>query len=46
VLAGHIEEDRQTGAGGHKDRVIALVAHQLVQRDALSGGGGIRGQDV
>ena len=36
VLAGNAEETRQSRAGGDKDRVVALVAHQLVEGDALA----------
>ena len=36
MLAGHAEEHRQARAGGDKDRVVAFVAHQLVEGDALA----------
>ena len=36
VFAGNAEKDGQTRAGGDKDRVVALVAHQLVERNALA----------
>ena len=36
MLAGHAEKNRQARAGGHKDRVVAFHAHQLVERDALA----------
>ena len=36
MLAGNAEKDRQSRAGGHKDRVVVLVLHQLVDGDALA----------
>ena len=36
VLAGNVEELRQTRASGDKDGVKAFVAHELLNGDALA----------